>query len=350
MSPDRTLRAATRILAAVALALNAACSDTDAPVPTQEATSANNAVYDSNDSEAAPNTDNSPESPLHPVADARARAKAADTEVDALESSRSDKTDDERKAWIEGFQQTAAAGTSALADRIESSRNEMNAVERASILKEAAQWLITNDADQAQALLGEMKDFRDRRQLATTMIQTLSGDNPAKAADWLSGIGVSDLKPHAHETLAREWARADIDAAIEWIGGITDGKAQVAAGEGLMWTWTQQDLDGALTWAEQLEPSEFRDGVYLKTSKMVANSDPAAATQWAAQFPGNELRSQALTYSLHRWVDKDAAAAATWASSVPDETLRSSALSLITDTWSKRDPEAARQWRDAAGK
>ncbi len=349
MSPDTTLRAATGILAAVALALSAACSDTDAPVPTQKTTSANNTVYDSNDSEATLNTDNSPESLLHPVADARARAKAANTEVDALESSRSDKTDDERKAWIEGFRQTASTGNAkALASRIESSRYEMNPVERASLLKESSIWLAGRHPEQAQAVLSEITDTRDRGQMANAMIQTLAKADPAKAAEWVSGLTSPDLAKQAHETMAREWARSDIDAAIEWIGGITDGKAQAAAGEVLMWTWTQQDLDGALAWAEQLEPSAFRDGVYLKTSKMVANNDPAAATQWAAQFPGNELRSQALTYSLHRWVDKDAAAAATWASSVPDETLRSSALSLITATWSKRDPEAARQWQDAA--
>lgn len=80
----------------------------------------------------------------------------------------------------------------------------MNAVERASILKESARWLAAYNPKQAQALLDEITDAHDRGQMTNAMIQTLSHESPARAAEWVSGSKGNNLAEQAHETMARE--------------------------------------------------------------------------------------------------------------------------------------------------
>jgi hypothetical protein len=280
------------------------------------------------------------------VAGAKERTRALRGTGDSI---RGDRTESEREQWLNEFRLAAFAGTSAMIEQIEAGRDVagqagLNPAERASLLRESAMWLVGADAGKARALLAEMPNFRDRRLMASVMIDTLAKSDFVKAVDWVSGLNQQDLSAHAHENLAKALARQDVSATIEWISGIADAGDQVAAGEGLMFSWTQTDLDGALNWAGQLESSGFRDGVYLKTSKMVAINDPATATQWAAGFPGNETRSQAMTYALHRWIARDPRAAADWAAKSQGDAAGSSELSTVMTVWGERDPEAANAW------
>lgn len=277
------------------------------------------------------------------VADARERTRAIRDKGDTI---RGDRTATERERWLEDFRKAASGGPSAMTRQIEASRERLNPVERASLLRESAQWLAGADAEKARALLEGVTDFSDRRLLAAAMIETLARTNSALAVDWVSELNLPDLSAYAHENLAKALAREDVNATIEWISGIEDSRDQVAAGEGLMFSWAQSDLDGALIWAGQLEPSEFRNGVYLKTSKMVAINDPAAAAQWASGFPGDDVRRQAMTFALHRWVERDPRAAADWAARSQGGSAGSSELSTVLTLWGERDPQAAKAWAD----
>lgn len=174
-------------------------------------------------------------------------------------------------------------------------------------------------------------------------------------ADHLRGPRVSDpafikqlpgrsLKRFAVETLAREWARQDIDAVWNWLERMEDPNLQAAAVSGVVWNLAQQDFEATTSWISEMEPSPLRDAAALKAAKLLAIQRPADAVKWATEFPGESLQHAALTFGLHHWVSENLPAAAKWAIEHDDADLQSKALPMIAAAWANQDPAVATRW------
>lgn len=172
--------------------------------------------------------------------------------------------------------------------------------------------LAARDADAALARVARMPDKHERKSAAQAVCLIVAGQDPAKAmlAAWNNDLGKftdEAAENVAVETLAKQWAEADLVKAFVWasalpaddearrdrvVKGIALALAQVAPAEAaamiakhihpdstvhidaaisVLRTWAAQEYPGAMAWA-----SLFPDGALRERSlEELANVEPA---------------------------------------------------------------------------
>lgn len=233
-----------------------------------------------------------------------------------------------------------------LGNIVSAAATELSDVDRSEVLDQVGQHVARRELAWGAELASKLGNFRDRHNFIKALVETAVADDPAQVAAWAAELSDPPLRDTACTTIAMEWARKDLSAALAWAQELP-GASRAVAFEGLAWTWAQRDPKAVYEWAIGITEADVRSQVLVKIAKMIAVQDPQHALGWVLQFPEGPGREQALSYAVFQWASRDLAAATAWAAGVPDPGLRSDSEVTIARSWSVQEAEGATTW--AAG-
>lgn len=166
--------------------------------------------------------------------------------------------------------------------------------------------------DAAAQWAGSLTDATLRDHAMASLLREYAGEDPAKAAAWLTTQSGLQGNAEALTAVARGWAAGDPAAAVKWITTLPEGPARDAAWQDVMRTWNRRDPLASSNWLAQMPAGSSRDAAVSSLTRSIARSDPDAAIQWAQSIQDPTERETALVRSVQLWSSKDQAAAAAW--------------------------------------
>jgi len=163
---------------------------------------------------------------------------------------------------------------------------------------------------------------------------------------------------------AREWARANPDAALAWMlnapaGEKRDTVAEIACAqiaesdparavslaerysggcsnllENLVHRWAEQNEPAATAYALSKPSGEERDRLLGRVAFTRSKENPIEAAKLVAEWisPG-EVQNEAAISVLHQWASRDPNAALAWAQMFLDDGLRARAVAEVENTF-----------------
>jgi len=220
------------------------------------------------------------------------------------------------------------------------------------------------------------------------LISYLANTDPERALEWANLWLLNDAKESALVSIARSFAKTDVNRALAIIDGMTSPVRRGQAVAAVAIVWASKDMNAALAWAGGLKNSIER-GLALNGALLVAaQQDPVMASQTlknhAQQLNDDyvrernaELASRGLTdadmaedsetykemlaagnitppYSADvelmadagkvtgsKLAESDPAGAVEWAANLETDYLKLKSLSGVLEGWAKTDPYAA---------
>lgn len=169
--------------------------------------------------------------------------------------------------------------------------------------------------DAAAQWAGSLPDATLRDHAMASLLREYAGEDPAKAAAWLTARTGLQGNAEAVAAVARGWAAGDPAAAANWITTLPEGPARDAAWQDVMRSWNRRDPLASSTLLAQMPAGSSRDAAVSSLTRSIARSDPDAAIQWAQSIQDPTERETALVRSVQLWSSKDQAAAAEWVQS-----------------------------------
>lgn len=164
----------------------------------------------------------------------------------------------------------------------------------------------------------------------------------------LDDFGVVDAHQKALAgTIASEWTRQDADAALDWAASLppeVSGEAygQVAA------ELVRQDPAQAVAALDTLETGFERAEMLESMVRQWAYVDPQAAAAWMLDATQGTDQLAATTQLMNAWMDTDPMSASTWLSQLENGPVKDQAIVALTQSRAvARDPEAAAAWSAA---
>jgi hypothetical protein len=169
-------------------------------------------------------------------------------------------------------------------------------------------------------------------------------DNPAEAARFADQIASPGLKTEALRIIARQWAEADVAAAVQWADSLrdvmtpgrpTDHGLSVTAGadrtnalNALLETWIARDATAAVDWLAELPQGIERVALICRACGVneEAVQDPEIAMRLAALLPEGMHREGAIISFLERWAVNAPMDELAWAQQQTNRNIQRSAL------------------------
>jgi hypothetical protein len=212
----------------------------------------------------------------------------------------------------------------------------------------------------------------------TSMVASLTKNDPADAALVLDKITDPGTLNKAIETLAGSWGNTNPQAALTWVQTLptSDTAVQSSALISIVASWSKNDPNAVAAYVQNsADPSVFLP-VDPALAQSLAASNPQAALAFAGSLPASEARNQALDNVLvsmaqsdftTAWSDaaalpasdnpvgimtnlvgalasKDPAQAAGLIAQFPAGTAQDDVTSAVAATWIKLDPQAFTVW------
>ena len=215
---------------------------------------------------------------------------------------------------------------------------------RGSMLGSISTAWMGHDKDAAMAWINGLP-AADRSKALQNVTWQLGQEDPAKAAELLSSVPISNQTSQQFSQLAGQWAQQDLEAARKWVDSLPAGRTREQAMSGIISTLAQTDPAKAaaiLGDAAVTNQNSHQVGMIVRAW---IKTDQTAALAWLDSL---DLRGDAQqsvhSQFLRNWVDEDAPAASRYALSIPDEKSRQQAISSLVGAWGRNDPQAAREW------
>lgn len=206
-----------------------------------------------------------------------------------------------------------------------------------------AKW-VKHDPEAAFASL-DVADFTKMRGHTTSILSALSAYDPRRAADWLqepnNAFGFYPKLGHILAgTIAREWARQDLDAALSWAKELPT-QQQTGAYAGILKPLAAVDPEQASSLAITLEDSNARHYLVSEIAETWALSSPLDTLNWANSLTSQD-RQEATLSALYTWAQDQPREVASYLDSQPE--VQAEFLPLLSDSWSRRQPLEAADW------
>ena len=229
----------------------------------------------------------------------------------------------------------------------------------------ATQWAATLDSPET------------REKALAHIFNTWSRTNPAQAASAIATLPMGPAQNRAAGTVARNFAKANLNAAVQWAEGLS-GAVQVEATEEIVDLWSTSDPEATGAWIMRQGSPQVRKEALSRLARGWAERDPGAAIDYAQKISDVGLRNEFVQSAVYQFSESDPVAAANWlssgaakldasssfevivvsknyaeidpgaaagwASSITDGALRNKALSAVLESWSQTSPAEAAKW------
>jgi hypothetical protein len=235
-------------------------------------------------------------------------------------------------------------------------QSSATALRRELIPQIATAWRDVNPAA-AMEWAQSLPDKIERGQAASYAIKGLAERDPSAAAAFLD---LSDCFQPGYalpwRTVAEQWAKTDVQAAVKWTENIPDEKLRRAAFASLVTSWAERDPKAAASFAlalpeeeDPLAPRTYRG--HTDKQRAIAeivqewsSVDPRAALKWIEQLPRAQQHEHAMT-AAEMWARSNPKEAAEFVvTAMPPGDIQQDAALKVATTWSDTDPLAAAQW------
>ncbi|MBP7951457.1 MAG: hypothetical protein KA004_17575 [Verrucomicrobiales bacterium] len=179
-----------------------------------------------------------------------------------------------------------------------------------------------------------------------TVLASLATKDPALAAKVLAeqnqtGGGLPRSGQMAAQSIAREWAKQDPQAALAWAKELPEGMRGGAL-EGVLGTMMTENPTGAAKIAMEMPEGDDRARVLGQMAEGWASRNPEEAMKWVAGLPESE-RGEATKRALNGWAMEDPKAAAAWIGTLPAD-RQDENLSAVAGRWAWQQPAEAAAW------
>jgi len=206
-----------------------------------------------------------------------------------------------------------------------------------------ARW-VEHDPEGAFAAL-DVADFTKMRGHTTSILSALASYDPQRAADWLrepdNAFGFyPKLGQILAGTIAREWARHDLESALTWAKELPT-QQQTGAYTGILKPLAAIDPEQAASLAVTLEDSSARQYLLSEIAETWALNSPLDTLAWTSSLPPEEQKDAALS-ALYTWAQHEPHKVASYLDSRPDD--QKDFLPLVSDSWSRRQPQETAEW------
>jgi DNA-binding transcriptional regulator YbjK len=184
----------------------------------------------------------------------------------------------------------------------------------------AVQW-IRDDSQGALGWYGSLTDPKLKEQVAGSMINILSQDDPAKSLDLLDTMPPGFFQNQALSRIGRNWAQTDQKAALNWANQQTDPEVKSRILEGVIEVMSVKDPNSAFQLVQSLPAGNSRNRIIITSLGSMAQSDPQSAIALASGIANADLRSKAQQNVVRSWKRRDPTAANQWvnSSSLPQD-------------------------------
>ncbi len=177
--------------------------------------------------------------------------------------------------------------------------------------------------------------------------------NVEAAAAWAASLRTPLVRDVAIREVMEAWSKRDPLAAAGAISMLPVGSAQTTAAATIAKHYARTDLDGALTWMDSL-----RGAVQSAAFKSILSdlwqggnaADVASALPWILGLKSSTLRAQGLRFvGSELALRQDALSALGQAMLVPDENQREWFVQSVMDSFIKSNPRGAAAWLLTSG-
>jgi len=167
----------------------------------------------------------------------------------------------------------------------------------------------------------------------------------AGATTWAEGIGEPSLRAAMLRRISEELERSgEAMATGAWAKRLAGSADAAQHTETIARLWARTDVQGVFQWAAQVEEPARRTTAVVAIAAAVAEQDPRVAAAWIGQFPMGELRTQAAITVSAKWAKSDPKAALLWAESLGDPPLLEVVTRNVAPGWIAKNPEQATEW------
>jgi len=222
-----------------------------------------------------------------------------------------------------------------LPDEISGALRSGSAVERDRAFNVLLPELITQNAPAAGRLAETWEPGPLRDELIRQVTRQWAAADIGAAVAWLAGLEARD-RQNAAETATAQVAQTDHAGALELAQAL-----QVGTGDGslehLAQLWTEEKPGEAVAWVTAQPAGPSRDRLLARIAHVRAQRDPAEAAGLVLNFmPAGSPRDEAVVSVVRQWALRDPAGASAWVGQFPPGPLQTRALAEL---------EAARKLR-----
>ena len=211
----------------------------------------------------------------------------------------------------------------------------------------------------------------------TAVVSEVAKSDPMKAAEMAGGM-TEGSRAAAYESIAKQWGQKNFTEANSWVSGLPDAErnlALAAAIQGLAQTspklaaaeigkmtdeaakreaiptvaknYARNDLQGSITWLND-QGDDSKRAAMREVMPIWVSSDPAAALGFINEQASTDVRDRAA--ETYVWSNKSSSAAelAEVAAMITDERSKSRMTGIVAARWMQEDQEAAKQYINAA--
>ena len=178
-----------------------------------------------------------------------------------------------------------------------------------------------------------------RQQLIVTVIDSLSYNDPTRAAGIIDQLPYADVSAEAINSVVYNWANSDPDAAIAWV----NSKSGQIRDDGLISIGSQLasvDPDLAASYLPQLN-GPVRESWAENITYYYSSYDLTEAAIWIENFRGEAIYENLLRSVVGTAASSDVDYALQLAQSMPGADQRNSLIRQIADQISYSDPQRA---------
>ncbi len=261
-------------------------------------------------------------------------------------------SEQERTDYLRGYYgQWAQADPTAAAEHARSNLSPGAALSE-SLTATAHQWGV-QDARAAWQWVETGVAGPLKMELQTAILKGWSQRDPAAAASWLAGSGLT-AQPF-FDTVSAAYAAAQPLAAAAWARSLPDAKSRATAEVGAAREiaaaspskaaeiFAPEITAPATTTPGKTTPEETLN-VTTAITDLWATTDPAAAAKWVGSLPAGPGRAEAAATLATVWAASDIQAAVQWSATIPDAATRQNVIEHLGTTWGAIEPDKALEW------
>lgn len=186
-------------------------------------------------------------------------------------------------------------------------------------------------------------DWQDRMNAFRVLSGWASAD-PKSALEWASGMGEAGEENPYLIGVINGLSRTDVPAATSILAEMPYGRVRGMAVDRILDNVIVNGVDASIGWARSISDEQLREGVLVRLSDRISESDPARSLSLLGDIKTPEQRANSVRMLVYAWARNDAAAASSWVGRLDDPELKSDAQAGLIQSWVRRDPDAAGQW------
>ena len=167
-------------------------------------------------------------------------------------------------------------------------------------------------------------------------------EDPTAAIDWVrSKLPAGSDQDESVRYALSGWGKLDPKAAAEFVTQNPDSPASHY--ETVVREWAYRQPEAASGWVQQLPPEDQTTPTGELVGRWVQR-DPEAASGWLVSMPDGSAKDEGIRQLTNVLVDSDPEGAATWAASTSEPSQRLSQMSRMLKTWSHQESANAAAW------